>query len=550
MKALNTALALKLPLLFVACLILFAACRHVSRRNTRNLIRTKEELFSTDDARSALAAAFPVRDTMKVPAGVPAAMAYVYAKSDYLPLWVTEQGLTDAAQQLLSDLDSMRGDAINPERYNLSALRTSFKSIQSKSDLGKVIAFDTTCTRAYLQASHDLLFGLLMPRRADSLWHHSNDSSWKAPQMLVAMGIGDSYPGLDSFRSAIPTYAMLRSEYARYSNLSSDTELTRLQQRLNARAGDSIICLIAQKEVPWIRPQEEDSLPPAMQIVRAYQEYFGINPTGKADTGTLHLLGQSPAAIAARIGANMERLRWMPRTLESRYVLVDVPLMELYFRKDGYDALRMRVVVGRPARQTPVLNAMLANIVFSPSWGVPPTILKKDVLPGLSKSGARYLSRKGLRVYTRHGKPVNAAQVNAGNIRGYVLRQPPGEDNALGDIKFNLPNPWDIYLHDTPHRSDFAKRYRAKSSGCIRVEKPREFAEFILRDIEGRDRFDQTTIDSIIQTRKTRWEILKTKIPVHIVYLTALEDSTGNHVRLVQDIYGRDGKLMEMLSTQ
>ncbi len=115
-------------------------------------------------------------------------------------------------------------------------------------------------------------------------------------------------------------------------------------------------------------------------------------------------------------------------------------------------------------------------------------------------------------------------------------------------MKFNLPNRWDIYLHDTPHREDFPKRYRAKSSGGVRVERPREFAEFILRDIEGRERFDQLTIDSIIQTRKTRYEILKTKIPVHIVYLTAQEDSAGSHIRMVPDIYGRDKKLMALLA--
>jgi murein L,D-transpeptidase YcbB/YkuD len=173
--------------------------------------------------------------------------------------------------------------------------------------------------------------------------------------------------------------------------------------------------------------------------------------------------------------------------------------------------------------------------------------MKKDVLPGIAKGGSRYLAKKGLRVYTRKGKQVNASSINAGNYRKFMIKQPPGEDNALGDVKFNFPNPWDIYLHDTPHRDDFPKPYRAKSSGCIRVEKPREFAEFILRDIDGKQRFDQYTIDSIIQTRKTRWEILKTKIPVHIVYLTAMEDSTGNHVRLVQDIYSRDAKLLAML---
>jgi len=243
----------------------------------------------------------------------------------------------------------------------------------------------------------------------------------------------------------------------------------------------------------------------------------------------------------------MERLRWLPNKFEDQYVIVNIPLMELFYRKAGDDAFHMRVVVGKPARQTPVLNANMANVVFSPNWSVPPTILKNDVLPGLTRRGGGYLARKGLSAFDRHGHKVNAGAINSKNYKNYTYKQPPGARNALGEVKFNLPNRWDIYLHDTPHRGDFVKRYRAKSSGCVRVEKPRQFAEFILKDIEGRN-FDSSIIDSIIHTRKTRFEILKNKIPVHIVYLTAFEDSTGQHLHFIPDIYGRDARLIQALS--
>ncbi len=189
----------------------------------------------------------------------------------------------------------------------------------------------------------------------------------------------------------------------------------------------------------------------------------------------------------------------------------------------------------------------MANVVFSPPWGVPPTILKNDVLPGIAKRGGAYLARKGLKAYNRQGKMVSAGLVTAKNYRSFNFRQPPGARNALGEVKFNLPNKWDIYLHDTPHREDFAKRFRARSSGCVRVAHPREFAEFILKDIEGRN-FDQQIIDSIIQTRQTRFEQLSKKIPVHIIYLTAFEDSTSTHIRLLTDVYHRDARLIAAMA--
>lgn len=208
--------------------------------------------------------------------------------------------------------------------------------------------------------------------------------------------------------------------------------------------------------------------------------------------------------------------------------------------------MHMEVVVGKTIRQTPSLNANLANVVINPPWGVPPTIMKKDVLPGMARSGQAYLNKKGLKVYDMKGNRVSASGVNSSNYKRYVFRQDPGDDNALGYVKFNLPNKWDIYLHDTPHREDFGKKDRFLSSGCIRVQKPKEMAEFILSELEGK-RYPISRLDSVITTKKTRYEVLKNKIPVHIVYLTAFEDTTGTQIRFITDMYKRDRKLQALL---
>src|ERR1019366_1717542 len=126
-----------------------------------------------------------------------------------------------------------------------------------------------------------------------------------------------------------------------------------------------------------------------------------------------------PGIILKKLGANMERIRWMQQEFGSLYLVVDVPLMELFLRKDGINVMHMRVVVGKPERQTPSLFATMANGVINPPWGVPPTILKNDVLPGVQKDGKKYLNKKGIKVYDNKGKMVKASSINAGNYKRF-----------------------------------------------------------------------------------------------------------------------------------
>jgi murein L,D-transpeptidase YcbB/YkuD len=316
-------------------------------------------------------------------------------------------------------------------------------------------------------------------------------------------------------------------------------------------SNDSVILAtlinLIKKELPDFSIDTlNDSMTVAEQFISAYQYRMHMRMTGTADSTLLNRICLPASFFSNKLKANMERLRWMQQNEDSLYIIVDVPLMELFFRKDNYNMMHMRVVVGKPERQTPSLMANMANVVINPSWGVPPTILKKDVLPGITKSGRKYLDKKGLKVYDRQGKHIDEGTITAKNYKRYIYKQSPGDDNSLGYVKFNLPNPYDIYLHDTPHRDDFGKRFRALSSGCIRVQEPREMAVFILEQLEKK-RYTFQTLDSMIEEHKTRWEILKTKIPVHIVYLTNFEDSTMKYPRFLNDVYKRDSCLLSLL---
>lgn len=478
---------------------------------------------------------------------------FTYQSDDYQPIWIKDNYVpTEASALLIAELEDVYWDGLNTEQYNLPALKLLKEKLDTtkKNSVADAIAFDTALTHCYLAASRQLLLGIVQPKKLDSLWYHVNDTVWNAPMALVE---GNSkYPSLDDYRSKVPAYTLLRNEYKLYYNLSQDTVVAQSQAGIKpvARPNEKMmddIRFIIKTELPWLETVPNDTISEEKQLIIGYQNYAGIKRTGKLDSTTLAMLATPADTIIQKIKANMERIRWMQREFGNTYIIVDVPMMELFFMKDGTDVMHMRVVVGKPERQTPSLFATMANVVINPPWGVPPTILKNDVVPGFQKSGRQYLAKKGLKAYDKEGKEVSASRLTNSNLRNYTFKQAPGDDNSLGFVKFNLPNKWDIYLHDTPHREDFVKWFRALSSGCIRLEQPQEMALYILSEMEKKY-YTQGKLDTMISTHKTRWEVLKNKIPVHIAYLTAFTDTTGAHVRFVRDVYHRDEKLIAALN--
>ena len=476
---------------------------------------------------------------------------FTYEQNDYDPVWLSHGYKADtAAERIMLELEELKWDGLSTSRYKIDELKKLKSKLGRKeTTLEQAIAFDTALTYSYLTAANDLLFGTILPKKADSLWFHTNDSSSNAGLLLTS--IQTKYAPLDSFRSKLPTYALLRNELKRYAGLSADTEFineisTLRDSELTADDRIAVISGIIRKETPWVLDTINDSVSQWTQLVTGYQNYLGVKPTGKIDSITTVYLTTLPDSLTPRIAANMERIRWMQRDFGNMYILVDVPLMQLFFRIQDTNAMHMRVVVGKQERQTPSLYARMANVVINPPWGVPPTILRKEVLPGIQKTGGAYLKKKGLKIYDNKGKQINVSTITAKNYKRYNYKQAPGDANALGYVKFNLPNPWDIYLHDTPHRGDFVKRSRALSSGCIRLQYPQEMALFILSTLENK-KIDQEKLDSVIRTHKTQWNVLANKIPVHIAYLTAFEDTTGKHIQFVDDVYHRDNKLMAMM---
>lgn len=523
------------------------------KRNRKHKKKPVYTDFSYDDFAEKLTLLVPGLDTIpqKDFNSIHANLRLAYELNDHDPIWLAHgYKAHEAANKMIEELETINWDGLNPNDYNVGNIKKLRDKLgKNETTLNDAIAFDTTLTISYLNAACDLLLGTVNIKKADSLWYHTNDSVFYASSLLN--GIQIKYISLDTFRSAFPTYRLLLEEHKRLRRLAMDTTLLKSIAALKAgvtggSASIDVVNDVVTRKLPWLVVQSDDTLAKDKRLLLSYQYENGLKPTAKPDSITLASLCKLPDTSILLIKANLERLRWMQRDPGNTYVIVDVPMMELYFRKKNANALHMNVVVGKKARQTPSLNATMANIVLNPQWGVPPTILKKDVLPGVERSGNSYLAKKGLKVYDSKGKRVNNAVITKKNYKRYQYRQDPGDGNALGYVKFNLPNKWDIYLHDTPHRTDFGKWDRALSSGCIRLHHPQEMALFIFNEIENQ-KFTQGKLDTVIKTHKTQWHVLKHKMPVYITYLTAFEDTTGSHIRYTRDIYKRDEKLIALL---
>ena len=242
----------------------------------------------------------------------------------------------------------------------------------------------------------------------------------------------------------------------------------------------------------------------------------------------------------------MERLRWMPEDLGKQYVIVNIAGFELRRFNGGSVEERMAVVVGKPYHRTPVFSDHIRYVEFNPYWNVPPAIALAEELPRL-RSDPTGLAAQGFEI-VQGNQVIDPRSIDWSSYGGghfpFQLRQRPGTDNALGRVKIMFPNPHNVYLHDSPARSLFSRNERAFSHGCIRLARPLELADQVLR-AGGVPGWNKDRIDEVIASAKTTVVNLQEPLPVHITYMTAWVDDGVVNFR--GDIYGHDAKLLAAL---
>jgi murein L,D-transpeptidase YcbB/YkuD len=283
----------------------------------------------------------------------------------------------------------------------------------------------------------------------------------------------------------------------------------------------------------------------ANRIRDSLEELAPTHPQYKGLQAALARDARAPSGRAGQLRMNLERWRWAPRDLGERYILINVPAYLMQVHEDDRPVMAMRVIVGDPEHQTPLFSDEMTYVVFSPYWNIPSEILRDETLPRVA-SDPEYLRRNNIEVVDAGGGVVldeSAVQAidwsDEGATRGLRFRQAPGPENALGLVKFIFPNHFSVYLHDTPDDRLFFEDLRALSHGCIRVERPVDLAQYVLRD---QSQWTEVRIRRAMSQQREQIARLKEPLPVHIGYWTAWVESDGQTVTYTDDPYGIDGK--------
>lgn len=468
----------------------------------------------------------------------------LYANHQFQPFWLNENGLNSMALGFLSAADSIKYDAVTLDSLHLNTLREVKKMTDSaKLDVFTSEKAELLLTRTFFAVYQALVFG---QKESNKNWKIKDDTLFSpSVAMQNAMQCKNIQEALNTLRPQHPWYAKFRNEYIKiYGSepVPVIPELDDLRDTIETGTTSPHITDLRKRlnrEVALPKDTTLDTWDSTInEALARYQGIHQLKKTGWIDSATYLLLRKPPESKQQKLALNMERMRRMNKDFKQPFVWVVVPRMELDYIEHDSVTFNMRVVVGRTSRPTPSLKSRIENIVFSPPWTVPPTIMKEEVIPGIARRGISYLTKRGLRAIDSKGRRVDASMINSSNYHRFSIGQSPGYRSSLGEVKFNMVNPWAIYMHDTPHRNDFVKSYRAYSSGCIRVHHPKEFAAFLLQDSS---KYSYEKIDSICKRRRTIYVPMKRDIDVYVAYLTTAVDSSGQVVYL-KDIYKWDDK--------
>jgi L,D-transpeptidase YcbB len=454
-----------------------------------------------------------------------------YGGRNFAPLWITDGAMNERAKAVASYLARVEADGLEPEDYPIPQFKAGAEpEALAEAELKLTQTVLTFARHAqtgrvhYSRVATDIAYELARPEPADVL--------------AKLAGTSDVRGDLDSFHPPHAGYKALKVKLAEARGIKDPSK---------PRIGNGPVLRIGKNpmhdaRVPLLRERlgvagdTSDTIydKAVADAVTKFQREHDLPATGQLNSPTLQALnGPAQRHNVDLIVANMERWRWMPRDLGKTHVMVNIPEYTLRVIRDSKVVWSTRIVVGKPTQATPIMSAEMKFITVNPTWNVPPSIIQNEYLPALA-ADPDALSRIGLRV------TYNAD----GTIRIY---QPPGDRNALGRIRFNFPNKFLVYQHDTPDKHLFAHDKRAYSHGCMRVQDPLKYGEVLLSLVRPGEGYTQEKLRSMFGGAEININF-PSNIPVHLTYQTAFVDDAGKLVTR-EDIYGRDSRLMVALKS-
>jgi murein L,D-transpeptidase YcbB/YkuD len=455
-----------------------------------------------------------------------AAVEAFYTARNFAPLWVENGAESGRAKAAATYLAGVSADGLDQADYPVPSLANADPGALAEAELKFTATVLTYARHAqigrvhYSRVSSDIVYNLVASEPGEVLG-----------RLADAADIGDV---LDSFNPPHAGYKALKAKLAEARNRTGDPGRARIATGKTLKPG------MDDPRVPPLRerlgiPAVDNNIydKPLSDAVKAFQRQHDINATGLLTSSTVDALnGPRRDHDADVIIANMERWRWLPRDLGEAYVMVNIPDFTLRVMNHGEQAWTTKIVSGKPGEKaTPLLSETMKYITVNPTWHVPPSIVNNEYLPALAQDPT-VLDRMGLKV--EHNRDGSTS-----------IWQPPGEGNALGRIRFNFPNKFLVYQHDTPDKHLFNLAKRAFSHGCMRVQYPDKYAEVLLGISNPKEGYTADKIRRMYGSGE-RDIHLTTPIPVHLTYQTAFVDDAG-HLAIREDVYGRDARLLALL---
>lgn len=476
------------------------------------------------------------------------AVADFYSARGYASFW-TGPGDAGRRAALMTALSGAAAHGLPVARYDPAALVEAFRSARTEGDRGRL---EVRMSLAFLDYARDVQTGALVPSDIDS----GIKREVAVRDRLANLWAFEAAPTPTGFLRALPPSSQ---EYARLMKAKFGLEAVVAAGGWGAAVpagrmepgatGPAFLALrdrlVRMGYLPGSAAAQYDAT--IIRAVRAFQADHGLLSDGVAGETTIRALNLGPEVRLKSVLAALERERWLNIDRGERHIWVNLADYSAKIIDEGRVTFSTRAVVGddsRPDKHTPEFSHMMTYMEVNPDWTVPPGIIRRDYLPRLQANPnalghLQLIDRRG-RVVPRSA--IDFAAYSAGNFP-FSLRQAPGDSNALGKVKFMFPNAHSIYLHDTPHKEDFARETRAISNGCIRLAEPFEFAYALLAAQEADPK---AAFDSVLDRGRQERISLATPVPVHLDYRTAFTTAKG-HTQFRRDVYGRDAMVYAAL---
>ncbi|MCD2184538.1 L,D-transpeptidase family protein [Rhizobium sp. GN54] len=492
--------------------------------------------------------------TARAPAESAKAVEDYYSHNAGL-IWVSGSQLSPRARAALAVLADAASTGLDPQDYAVDVPSAVFDSADMVQRYQELAAFEVSMSSAVATYVLDTVRGRINPNRISGY----HDFARKDVNLVAALKNLSMSPDVAAYlKTREPSGSHFQALKAELKALKaesgtddpvviaqgtllkpgqSDPELANVVKGVIRHASDALkaeqaATIAAYKDTP-------DYSPELVALVEAFQKERGLKPDGIVGQATIRHLtgGDSVADRIFKVQVAMEQARWLPADLGPRYVFINQPAFMAYYHEKGAEQFSMRTVVGSKSNQTYFFQDEIQTVEYNPYWGVPQSIIINEMLPKL-RSDPSYLDRMGYQVEL-NGRAVSSSQINWSSTKGVSVRQPPGDDNALGELKILFPNAHAIYMHDTPSKSYFNKDMRALSHGCVRLADPRLMAAAVLG----------TSVDQVgaeIAKGRNKAVSVPERIPVYVSYFTAWPDKDGK-VEFFDDVYGRDDYMRKAL---